>query len=62
MAEKELKRRKASKFVRLELPHIDTVKSWIVTKNGIPYRCCYQWGLWPLPGGWKARVDVGYEA
>lgn len=60
LAAKELKKRKAAKFVTLELPRAPDVRSWIVVKNGIPYRCIYQYALWPLPAGWKGRVDVGF--
>lgn len=40
VAAKELKKRKVSKFVRLELPSgtNNGLKAWIVVQDGIPYR------------------------
>jgi hypothetical protein len=64
LAAKELKKRKAKKFVKLELPNAnnDGLKAWHVVKNGIPYRCLYQYRIMPHPAGWNGRVDVGYIA
>lgn len=60
LAAQALKTRKASKFIELELPKGSEVVAWRVVKDGIPYRCLYMYALWPLPAGWKGRVDAGY--
>ncbi len=62
LAAKLVKKRKATTFIKLPLERGEHLWSWTVVKDGVPYRCLYQYRTVPWPAGWNGRVDVGYVA
>lgn len=55
-----LQRCEGGEAVRLELPG-GVHDTWTIIANGIPFRCCVMWVMFPIDGeapGWRGRVDV----